>query len=225
MAEDKRPDSDVGQDLRSVDSKKGESINNSALSSGKSDFLKRERHFREKERGYVSTQNSSFERGGSIRKIPIALDIFVTFMSLLLVAGIVFGVYLAFVYFSSDYDEKNIEYLFLVDESGDFDLADEEESYIRRGDDIYFDNDEKTYFFGTVSSIGQYEVLSYDDNGGQHSEIKTVIKINVYTKYRSGEGYSVDDYRIGVGKQYALRIGSIDIDGHISEIKEINQEE
>lgn len=223
MAEDKRPEGNVGQDLKSADSKKGENINNSALSSSKADFIRRERRFREKERGYVSTQNSTFEQR-TIRRIPIALDIFVTLLSLLLVAGIVFGVYFAFVYFSSDYDEKSVEYLFLTVELDDYTVPDAE-SIINRGDDIYYDSDGKTSFFGTVSSLDEYEVISYDESGEQRRDVRTVIRVNADTKYRSGDGYSIDDCRIGVGKEYVLRIGNVEIEGYISEIQEINKEE
>lgn len=202
MAESKNKLDAREDDLKRADADKSENINNIAAAANGADFLQKEKRMREKVRGEASAT-----RGTKKKRFPIGADIVITLLTLALVAGIVFGAYFLLKYFSSDYEERVVEYTVLVDgEIG---------ALLEVGDDVYCEGEDGTAYLGSVTTVPSI-------GDGESAEMPEQVKITVrvHTKFRKGEGHRADGVRLSVNQSLELRSGSTVYTAEIVELEE-----
>ena len=123
------------------------------------------------------------------KKLPVAVDIIVGVIMILLVVGVIVGSYMLFRYYSNDYDSVDVTYtaLYKPDEGSDpKDL---------KGKELYLDTAGNTVYFGKITGV------SYEE--GNTGKVKLIVSVSA--RYRQGEGYSLGDSRLAVGASFNLR--------------------
>ncbi len=125
------------------------------------------------------------------KKLPLAVDIIAGILMLALVCGVVVGSYMLFRYYSNDYDTKNITYTVLFVANKELD-----EYGLKKTGELYMDVSGNAVYFGKIEEVKRIE----------HNGVKSItLKVKADVKYRSGEGYSIEDTRIAVGSEFKLR--------------------
>lgn len=171
------------------------------------DFLKRESKLSLKGRGAIT---EIYKRKN---RFPLAIDIMIAILTVALIGGAVIGGYYTFVYFSDSSDVVTAEYYILTEYYPT--------SYISKGNDVYIDDDSKTYFVGSVVDFEKNVEVdgAYEDD----SEVQPIlIKIRATLEYRSQEGYSVYGHNIAVGNEMDIRIGSETYSGTVVEFNKVS---
>ena len=175
------------------------------------EFLKKESKMNEKGRGNV---NAIFKKK---KKFPLALDIIIAILAIAIVAGAIFGAYFAFVYFADDSEEITVEYVILAKNTNSINVA--------KGNDVYFDKDGKTYYFGTVIDTSNDVDVAGVSNviGGITIEYEyTLVSVRATVNYRNDDGYSINEQKIAVGKDFTFRAGKNSYSGTIVELKRVS---
>ena len=199
----------LGNELKFADAEKSvEDVPEKKGMSG-AEFLKKESKMNEKGRGNI---NAIFKRK---KKFPLALDIIIAILAIAIVAGAIFGAYFAFVYFSDDSEEVTVEYAILVSSKNG-------SANISKGNDIYFDNEGKTYYFGSVVNLsGDVYVEGVSNPLGIQVEYMLVY-VRATVNYRDDDGFSVNDQKIAVGKDITFRAGQNSYSGTIVELNRVS---
>jgi hypothetical protein len=137
------------------------------------------------------------------KKLPLVVDIIVTVLILAIVAGVAFGAYYLFRYFSADYEAVTVEYCFAIpcDESG---IA-PYEKLVR--EELYYDVEDSTVYFGKIISVDITE-----------NESLVVLTVEITANHKASEGYYLGECRIAVGSDYTLRIDGDTVSGTIVEL-------
>jgi hypothetical protein len=136
------------------------------------------------------------------KKLPLAVDIIVSILIVLLFAGTVEGAYYAFRFFANDYENANVEYVIVVDASD----AAAYESLVNTN--LYFDTNNSLEHFGKVKSVEFSETYG-----------KVLITVGNTVRYKENEGYSVGEIKLAVGKDYILRSeNGVKISGTVVEL-------
>ncbi len=141
------------------------------------------------------------------RRVPLALDIIVALVIIMLAVGLLLGVYYAFRKYANSYKDASIQYTVLI--SGE-DAAEITDANALKGKELYLDADGNTYYFGKITAVTVLE--------GVDGEIQISAKVSVACKYRNDEGFSVEGNRIAVGGEYSLRTKESGFDVAIVEI-------
>ena len=208
MGENRKQNNDEDKDLRQADSEKSDSINSLLSAANGADFLQKEKRMREKERGItVVTKVSKTE-------ISPVLDVLISLLLLLFIAAIIAGAYFAFRYFSNDYEERTVVYYFLTD----IDPGMTAEESGLKGEDVYYDIEGTTLFFGTVTGIQDGIEVTESSETGYDVKSGVIIKIRANAKFRDGEGYTLDDSRLAIGSRYTLRCNGHEYSGSVVEL-------
>ncbi len=168
-------------------------------SSEKGDFLIKDRRNKDKQ-GKKSADKK--------RKIPLALDIIVASVIIVLVFGLLIGVYYAFRRYADSYKDVSIQYTVFI--SGE-DASAISDPAALNGKELYLDTEDNTYYFGKITSV--------TSQSGADGETQVCATVSVSTKYRNDRGYSVNDNRIAVGSEYLLRTDEGSFDVAIVEIR------
>ncbi len=196
MTDNKKMSPDEKKDLKHADIDKfgGNQLSKDSL--GKGDFLINE--IKEK-----SKQNK--KATDKKRSVPLALDIIIALVIVLVVAALIVGAYFVFKNYNDSYKDANIQYTLLI---SDTDAISDSSSL--KDKELYLDCDGNTYYFGKITNI---TLLSDEDGSTQ-----ITVDVSVSTKYRRGEGYSVDGNKIAVGAEYCLRVGESVFDATVVEM-------
>lgn len=162
------------------------------------DYIVGLREVKAKESGGSERSQSASAR----KKLPLIVDIIITVLILAMVAGVIFGAYYLFRYFSTDYESVSIEYCFAVpceENASDYQKA------VRK--ELYFDIDGSTVYFGKITSVS----ISEDNT-------LAVFTVEVTANHKADEGYYLGDERVAVGSDYSLRIEDQTINGTVVEL-------
>ena len=173
----------------------------SEKSSGTSqiDYIAGLRGVKSKDAGESDLANTKSAR----KKLPLVVDMIITVLILAMVAGVAFGAYYLFRYFTSDYENVTIEYCFAVP-CGE-DGAKPYEKLLR--EEIYYDVEDSTVYFGKIISV------EATDDGAL-----VVLTVEIAANHKVSEGYYLGECRIAVGSDYTLRIGEQTVSGTIVEL-------
>ncbi len=172
------------------------------------DFLQKEKRMKERDRGAVTIERAAK------KKMPLALDIIISVIAVALVVFVVLGSVFALKYFSTEYDARSVRYTVLMTcEIGDSVGID-----CKKGADVYSDIEGKTLFLGSVVSLKPAALDESEEL--EDGMMLYALTIETDTKYRDGEGYFADGYRLAVGKTLDLRIGARTETVYIAEISE-----
>ncbi len=139
------------------------------------------------------------------RSVPLALDIIVSLVIILIVAALVVGAYFVFKNYTGSYKDVNIQYTLLISNTDEISNPD-----ALKDKDIYLDCDANTYYFGKITNATVIK--------GADGKKQITLDVSVSSKYRKGEGFSIEENRIAVGAQYSLRIEEDGFDAAIVEI-------
>lgn len=139
------------------------------------------------------------------RSVPLALDIIIAIAIILVVAALIVGAYFVFKNYADSYKDVDIEYTLLILDG--VDLADRE---ALKDKEIYLDCDGNTYYFGSITDIVLLEAVD--------GSTQITLDVSVSSKYRRGEGFSVDGNRIAVGAEYSLRVEESGFDATVVEM-------
>lgn len=153
----------------------------------------------------ISNMNKS--RESKNKRIPVVVDVIVAIIMVAIILGVVVGAYMLFRYYSDDYSGVDIEYTLIC-------VCDEDPvSYMTANNrELYLDSGNTALLFGKITNVRIIE--SKDDSADL-----VVLTVSVNAKYRSGEGYTIDENRIAVGRSYNLRSESLRITGTIAELE------
>ena len=124
------------------------------------------------------------------KKLPLAVDIIVGVIMLLIVIAVIVVSYMLFRYYSNDYETVDVTYTAVISGEGIDDAVQE-----LKGKELYMDASGNTVYFGKIT-----DVRAENGNTG-----KIIITVSVAASYRSGEGYSLGNSRIAVGSSFNLR--------------------
>lgn len=196
MTDNKKMSPEEKKDLKHADIDKfgGKQLSTGSLDKG--DFLINER----KEKGKQNKKTA--DKSGSV---PLALDIIIALVIVLVVAALIVGAYFVFKNYNDSYKDVNIQYTLLIT---DADAVSDPDSL--KDKEIYLDCDGNAYYFGKITGAA---LLSDEDAGSQ-----ITVEVSVSSKYRRGEGYSVDGNKIAVGAEYCLRVGESELDATVVEM-------
>ena len=125
------------------------------------------------------------------KRLPIVVDIIIAILFVALFAGVITGAYFAFRSFAVDFERVDVEYTMLVSAEHTAEYAGLE------GQPLYLDVDGSVEFFGKIKSVNASE-----KNGG------VLVVVSTTARYKEGDGYSVGDFKLAVGQDYALRTQS-----------------
>ncbi len=196
MTDNKNMSPEEKKNLKHADIDKfgGKQFSNYSLDKG--DFLINERKAKDKQNKKVADKK---------RSVPLALDIIIALVIVLVVAALIVGAYFVFKNYADSYKNVNIQYTLLIsDTEGISDTS------VLKDKEIYLDCDGNTYYFGRITNA---TVLSSADGS-----IQITADVSVASKYRRGEGFSVDGNKIAVGSEYSLRVGESRFDATVVEM-------
>ena len=148
-----------------------------------------------------SLVDSDFSNVKVKRKLPIAVDIIVGILLVLIVIGAIIGSYVLFRYYSNDFDSKKVTYDILVD-------ATDDPEQIKRlvKQDVYLDTADNSLYFGQITKVEEIE--------GRPGRL--LVRVNATVKFKKGTGYVLGGKRLAVGSEFAkLRCGEM-ILGNVS---------
>ncbi len=151
----------------------------------------------------------SFEKKLRVKKnLPIAVDIIAGILMLVLVCSIVVGSYMLFRYYSNDYDGVDVIYTVA------FDTTEETAKQLKsmKNEDVFVDINSNAIYFGKITGVETVE-----ENSAQNRK-KITLTIKANAKYRKGEGYSLGDERLAVGKSFKLRCNNVITDVVVIEL-------
>ncbi|MBQ8408972.1 MAG: hypothetical protein IJY39_08925 [Clostridia bacterium] len=145
-------------------------------------------------------------------RLPVIVDIITGILLLVVVIGIFVGAYYLFRYYADDYEGVDVEYTFICvsEEAGEINYR------TLRNKELYLDTADNTLYFGDVVSAELYDLQN------EAGEMMLVVVVEANVKYKSGEGYTVNDCKIAVGSEYTLRSGNVEISGTIVELVPAN---
>ena len=172
------------------------------------EFLKKESKMNEKGRGNI---NAIFKKK---KKFPLALDIIIAVLAIAIVAGAILGAYFAFVYFADDSEEMTVEYVILAKKNSS--------TNINKGNDVYFDNEGKTYYFGNVIDISDDVGVNGVSNPLGITVESMLVTVRATVNYRNDDGYSINEQKIAVGKDITFRAGQNSYSGTIVELNKVS---
>lgn len=129
-------------------------------------------------------------------KFPIALDIIISILLVLLVVAIVAGACFIVARFNDAHDSRNIEYQLLIERS--------EIDDITKGENLYVDKDGSAIYFGRVVDVNDRVVVT----GKEQNADYVIVTLHATVQYRDDEGYSIGSERIAVGREISARIDS-----------------
>lgn len=130
-------------------------------------------------------------------KFPIGLDIFISFLLILVVAALVVGAYFLIIKFDEAYDNATIQYVLLVDKN--------QAEGVVKGDNVYIDRYGSMIYLGNIIEVNEnIEVSSKNENSPQY----VAVTVYVDAQYRDDEGYNVDEEKIAVGRAMNVRVKS-----------------
>ena len=172
------------------------------------EFLKKESKMNEKGRGNI---NAIFKKK---KKFPLALDIIIAVLAIAIVAGAILGAYFAFVYFADDSEEMTVEYVILAKKNSS--------TNINKGNDVYFDNEGKTYYFGNVIDISDDVGVNGVSNPLGITVEYMLVTVRATVNYRNDDGYSINEQKIAVGKDITFRAGQNSYSGTIVELNKVS---
>ncbi len=208
MPNNKTNNDALGNELKFADAEKSvEDIPEKKGMSG-AEFLKKESKMNEKGRGNI---NAIFKKK---KKFPLALDIIIAILAIAIVAGAIAGAYFAFVYFADDSEEMTVEYVILAKKNSS--------TNITKGNDVYFDNDGKTYYFGTVIDISDDVGVNGVSNPLGIPVEYMLVSVRATVNYRNDDGYSINEQKIAVGKDITFRAGQNSYSGTIVELNKVS---
>ncbi len=136
-------------------------------------------------------------------KFPLALDIIISVLLVLLVAAIVAGACLIVARFDDSYDSKDIEYELLIDRA--------EIDDIQKGVNLYVDKNGSAIYFGRVVDINERVVVT----GKEQDADYVIVTLHATVQYRDDEGYSLAGEKIAVGREISARINNDTFNGEI----------
>lgn len=136
-------------------------------------------------------------------KFPLALDIIISVLLILLVIAIVVGGYFLMKRFDDSYDSKDIEYVLLIDIS--------EIDGVNKGDNLYVDKDGSAIYFGRVTEIDDKVIVTGKDETVDY----VLVTLHATVQYRDDDGYSLDGERIAIGKEISARVDDDTFSGEI----------
>lgn len=208
MPNNKTNNDALGNELKFADAEKSvEDIPEKKGMSG-AEFLKKESKMNEKGRGNI---NAIFKKK---KKFPLALDIIIAILAIAIIAGAIAGAYFAFVYFADDSEEMTVEYVILAKKNSS--------TNITKGNDVYFDNDGKTYYFGTVIDISDDVGVNGVSNPLGIPVEYMLVSVRATVNYRNDDGYSINEQKIAVGKDITFRAGQNSYSGTIVELNKVS---
>ena len=195
MTDNKKMSREEKKNLKHADIDKfgGKQLSTDSLDKG--DFLNNEKKSKNKH----NKKNTDKKRS-----VPLALDIIIAFVIILLVAGLIIGAYFVFKNYADSYKDSDIQYTLLMS-----DIAEEDPSELK-DKEIYFDFEGNTYYFGKITNVSVMD--------GADGSIQITADVSVATKQRKGEGFSIDGNKIAVGAEYSLRVGETVFDATIVEM-------
>ncbi|MBQ7829191.1 MAG: hypothetical protein IJ345_02870 [Clostridia bacterium] len=137
------------------------------------------------------------------KKLPLVVDIIITVLILAMVAGVAFGAYYLFRYFSTDYENVTVEYCFAIPcgENG----AEPYEGLVH--EELYYDVEDSTVYFGKIISVDATEDGSL-----------ALLTVEITANHKASQGYYLGECRIAVGSDYTLRIDGETVSGTIVEL-------
>ncbi len=137
-------------------------------------------------------------------KVPVVVDIIIAVLLLAIIGGAVFGCYYLFRYFTVDYENVGVTYVFAVPR----DKLIEGNTYSNMKNKFLFcDVDGNTYGFGKISNAE----ISQDSG-------MLLVTVVVNSQYRAEEGYFIDGLVLAVGKNYTLHTENLSLDGTVVEL-------
>ena len=140
------------------------------------------------------------------KKFPIVLDILISLILVLIVAGLVVGAYFLIIRFDDSYDNAIAEYVLLV-ENGDVEG-------LSKGDNVYIDKSGSVVYLGNVIEIDKE--VSVNNSNVTSKLIAITVRADV--QYRNEEGYNIDGEKIAVCRNIAIRINNKVLLGDIVEL-------
>ncbi len=154
----------------------------------------------------ISNMNKSKE--AKKKRIPIVVDIIVAILMVAIILGVVVGAYLLFRYYSGDYAGVDVKYALIC-------VCDEDPSaYMTANNrELYLDSGNTAILFGKITDVRVIE------SGNNDSDDIVVLTVSVNAKYKKGEGYTIEENRIAVGRSYTLRSEGLRITGTIAELE------
>lgn len=199
MTGNKNISPDEKKNLKHADIDKFSSDRLATDSSDKGDFLIKDKKIKDKQ-----DKKSANKK----RRIPLAVDIIAALVIILMVVGLLFGVYYVFSRYADSYNDVSIQYTVFI--SGEDASAISDPNSLK-GKELYFDSKGNTYYFGKITSV--------TSQSGADGELQISARVSVSAKYRNDKGYSVNDNRIAVGSEYSLRTEENRFDVTIVEIR------
>ena len=193
MTDNKKMSPEEKKNLKHADIDKFGVKHLSSDSLDKGDFLINERKAKSKQ-----NKKSTDKK----RSVPLALDIFIAIVIVLVIAALIVGAYFIFKNYTDSYKDADIQYTLLISETDGI-----SDSSALKDKEIYLDCDGNTYYFGKITDA---TLLS-----GEDGSIQITADVSVSSKYRRGEGFSIDGNKIAVGAEYCLRVGESEFDATI----------
>ena len=183
-------------DLKQVDSKKSNGIDTESYQAAMKEV-----------NGEKIGKDFLVNRSSRIKNkhLPVFVDIAIGILILAIAVGIILGSFFLFRYYSDDYGEENIEYVFVTRSTEDQSVY-----LIMKNRDLFLDTEDNSFYFGKITNV---EIFENEDN------IYTVIfTVNVKAKYKHGSGYLIGDERIAVGSEYTSRVDTLSVNGAVVEL-------
>ena len=134
-------------------------------------------------------ENTGFKSKRVARKrLPIVVDIIIALLFVAIFAGLIVGAFYAFRIFAVDFESVNVEYTVFVPNEQYENYAGIEHQI------VYFENEDN----GSVEYFGKVKSVSAHSDG-------VLISVAATVSYREGDGYSIGEHRLAVGKSFDLR--------------------
>ena len=125
------------------------------------------------------------------KRLPLWVDILTGIIMLAIVCGVVVGSYMLFRYYSNDYGGVEVAYTVILEGIPAENTA---KYYDLKDRELFMDTDANSVYFGKISAV-------------KIENERVFLTVNAEAKHRGGEGYSIEDTRLAVGSELALRCG------------------
>ncbi len=129
----------------------------------------------------------------SKKKLPLAVDVIIGILMIIIACVIIIGSYTLFKYYSNDQKGVQVEYKIICTPNSDF-----SEYVTMKNEDLYLDGKENSYYFGEITNIEMREASTAESN-------QLILTVSAVAKYQVGSGYSLAENRLAVGSEFDLR--------------------
>lgn len=199
MIDNKNINPEDKKDLKHADIDKFGTKQLNSKKTDNSDLLRREKRAKDRKiRGEESVEVKKSQR------IPLGVDILLAVFIILIAASLVVGIYFVVKNNMAGYTSETVEYTVILEDAEGIDMG------ALKDKQVYCDTDDNTVYMGKITEA---EILT-DENG----DTQIIAKISVDARYGKEEGFSVDENRIAVGCEYALRVADTSFSATIVEM-------